>query len=68
MYKTNRLKYSISQKNLCSCIQKIKNKHDGGADVAFFVSACFTDSLVERLAALTVLLINKDKSPGNEET
>ena len=30
-------KFSIPQKNLCNCIQKIKNKH-GGADVAFF---CF---------------------------
>ena len=67
MYKTNRLKYSISQKNLCSCIQKIKNKHDGGADVAFFVSVCITYSPVERLSVLTALLGNKDKSPGSIE-
>ena len=33
----------------------------------FFVSACITHNLVERLAALTALLSNKDKSPGNEE-
>ena len=55
------IRFAIPQKNLCSCIQKIKNKHDGGADVAFFVSACNTHSLVERLSALTVLLGNKDK-------
>ena len=48
-------------------IQKIKNKHDGGADVAFFVSACITHSLVERLSVLTALIGNKDKSPGNVE-
>ena len=69
MYKTNRLNYSIhnSTKNIYCCIQKIKNKHDGGADVAFFVSVCITHSLVERLSALTALLGNKDKSPGNVE-
>ena len=67
MYKTNRLKYSISQKNLSSCIQKIKNKNDGGADVAFFVSVCIIYSPVERLSAFTALLGNKDKSPGNIE-
>ena len=59
--------FVIPWKNLCRCVQKNKNKHDDGADVAFFVPACFTHSLVERLAALTVLLTNKDKSPGNEE-
>ena len=57
----------MPRKNLCSCVQKIKNKHDGGVDVAFFVSACITHSLGERLAALTALLGNKDKSPGNKE-
>ena len=67
MYKTNRLKYSTSQKNFCSCTQKIKNKHDGGADVAFLVSVCITYSPVERLSALTALLGNKEKSPGNVE-
>ena len=68
MYKTSRLNYSIrkSTKNPCSCVPKIKNKHDGGADV-IFVSACITHSLVERLAALTALLGNKDKSLGNEQ-
>ena len=40
----------------------MKNKHDGGADVAL-VSVCIDHSLVERLAALTALLGNKDKSP-----
>ena len=33
----------------------------------FFVSACITHSLVERLSAVTALLGNKDKSPGNKE-
>ena len=61
------IRFVIPRKILCSCIQKIKNKHDGGEDVAFFVSACITHSLVERLAVLTALLGNKDKSPGNEE-
>ena len=61
------IRFAIPQKNLCRCVQKIKNKHDGGADVAFFVSTCITHSLVERLSALTVLLGNKDKSPGNVE-
>ena len=59
--------FAIPQKNLCSCVQKIKNKHNGGADVAFFVSACINHSLVERLSALTGLLGNKDKSSGNVE-
>ena len=69
MYKTNRLNYSIrnSTKKLCSCVQKIKNKHDGDVDVAFFASVCVTHSLVERLSALTALLGNKDKNPGNVE-
>ena len=61
------IQFIIPQKNLCSCIQEIKSKHDGAADVAFFVSACITHSLVERLAAFTALHGNKDKSPGNEE-
>ena len=30
----------IPWKNLCSCIQKIKNKHAGGADVVFFLFQC----------------------------
>ena len=62
MYKTNRLNYSIrnSTKKLCSCVQKIKNKHDAGADVEIFVSACVTRSPVERLSALTALLGNKE--------
>ena len=45
----------------------MKNKQDGGADVAFFVPAYVNHSLVERLSALTALLGNKDKSPGNIE-
>ena len=61
------IRFVIPQKNLYDCVQKIKNKNDGGADVAFFASACITHSLLERLAALTALLGNKDKSPGNEE-
>ena len=61
------IRFVIPRKNPCSCVQKIKNKHDSGADVALFVSACITHSLVGRLAALTALLGIKDKSPGNEE-
>ena len=61
------IRFAIPQKNLCSCVQKIKNKHDGGEDVALFVSACVTHSLVERMYQLTALLGNKDKSPGNVE-
>ena len=60
------ISFVTARKNLCSCIQKIKNKHDGGADVAFFVSACFTDSLVERLAALCYSLI-KTKALGTKK-
>ena len=56
-----------STKNLCRCVQKIKNKHDGGADVAFFVSVCVTHSLVERMSVPIMLPGNKDKSPGNVE-
>ena len=37
---TNR--FVIRQKNLCSCIQKIKNKYDGGADVVFLVRMLLT--------------------------
>ena len=60
------IQFAIPQKNLCSCIQKIKKKkkQDGGADVAFFVSACITYRLVERLSVLTALLSNKDKVLG----
>ena len=54
----------IPWKNLCNCIQKIKNKNDGRTDVAFFVFACITHSLVERL---TASLSNKDKSHGNKD-
>ena len=61
------IQFAIPQKNFCSCIQKIKKKHDGGANVAYFVSLCITHSLVERLSVLTALLDNKDKSPGNIE-
>ena len=61
------IRFVIPKKSFCSCIQKIKNKHDGGADVAFFVFVCIIHSLLERLAVLTALLGNKDKSPGNEE-
>ena len=61
------IRFAVPQKNLCNCIQNVKSKHDGGADVAFFVSACITNGLVERLSALTALLGNKDKSPGNVE-
>ena len=59
------IRFAIPQTNLCSCVQKIKNKHSGGTDVAFFVSACITHSLVERLSTLTALLGNTDKSRGN---
>ena len=59
---TNR--FVISQKNICSFVRKVKSKHDGGAVVFLFVSACVTHSPVERLA---VLVGNKDKNPGNEE-
>ena len=54
----------IPWKNLCNCIQKIKNKNDSRTDVAFFVFACITHSLVERL---TASLSNKDKSHGNKD-
>ena len=58
--------FVIPWKNLCRCVQKIENKHGGGADVVavFFISKGVTHSLVERLAALVG---NKDKNPGNEE-
>ena len=61
------IRLAIPQKNLCRWVQKTRNKHDGDADVAFFVSACITHSLVERLSELTALLGNKDESPGNVE-
>ena len=32
----------IPPKNLCSCVQTIKSKHDGGAHVVFFVVACYS--------------------------
>ena len=57
------IQFVIPWKNLCSCIQKMKNKH-GGADVAFIISVCITHSPLERL---TLLLSSKDKSPRNEE-
>ena len=41
----------------------MKKKH-GGAHVVFFVFACVTQILVEKL---TVLFGNKDKNPVNEE-
>ena len=31
------IQFVVLRKHLCSCVQKIKNKHDGGADVAFFL-------------------------------
>ena len=34
--------FVILSKNLCSCVQKIKNKHDGDTLVFFFVSACYS--------------------------
>ena len=50
------IRFITPQKSLCSCVQKIKNKHDGGADVCFFfVSVCVTHSLVERLTMLVGL-------------
>ena len=58
------IKFAIPQKNLCSCVQKIKNKHDGGADVAFFVSVCITHSLVERLSALIQTLAYEKQGCG----
>ena len=67
MYRTNRLNYSIRNSTKKTLQLLSKNKQDGGADVAFFVSACVTHSLVERLSALTALLGNQDKSPGNVE-
>ena len=58
------IQFAIPQKNLCSCVQKIKNKHDGGADVAFFVSVCITHSLVERLSALIQTLAYEKQGCG----
>ena len=41
---------------------RIKNKHDDGSDVAFFVSASITYSLVERLPLLAALLAHKEET------
>ena len=41
-------RFIILEKNLCSCIQKIKKKH-GSADFFFLISVYDTHSLVERL-------------------
>ena len=38
--------FVIPWRNLWCCIQKIKNKHDSGADVVFFTYACATHSIV----------------------
>ena len=54
----------MPQKNICSCVQKIKNKQGDARFFSLFVSACFTHSLVE---TLTVLFGNKDKNAVNEE-
>ena len=42
------IRFIILPKNLCRFVQKIKNKHDGGAGVFFFffASACVTHSLI----------------------
>ena len=61
------IRFVIPRKILCSCVQKIKNKHDGGADVAFFVSACITHSLVERLLCLLRYLVIKTKALGTKK-
>ena len=58
-------RFVISRENLFSCVQKIKNKHDGGTHVVVsFLLPRVTHSLVERV---TLLHSNKDKNPGNEE-
>ena len=58
-------RFVISRENLCSSVQKIKNKHDGGTYVVVsFLFPRVTHSLVERV---TLLHSNKDKNPGNEE-
>ena len=57
------IRFVIPRKSFCSCIQKIKNKHDGDADVVFLF-LWVTHSLMERL---TVLVGNKDRRPENEE-
>ena len=57
-------RFVIPQENLCSCVQKIKNKHDDGADVFVFLFLRVTHSIVDML---TVLLNNKYKNLGNEE-
>ena len=56
-------RFLIQGRNLCSCVQKIKNKHDSGADVLFYLCVCYS----EHGERLTVLLGSKDKNPGNEE-
>ena len=69
MYKTNRLNYSIcnSKKIYAAVFKKSKTNMMVVQMLLFFVSACITHSLVERLSAVTALLGNKDKSPGNKE-
>ena len=57
------IRFVIPRKSFCSCIQKIKNKHYGDADVVFLF-LWVTHSLMERL---TVLVGNKDRKPENEE-
>ena len=50
--------FIIQWKYLCSCVQKIKNKHDSGGNVVFLFLRV-THSLVERL---TVFLGNRGKT------
>ena len=35
-------RFVIPPRNLCTCVQKSKSKHDGGAHVFFFVSPCYS--------------------------
>ena len=69
-YKTNMLNYSIwnSMKKYLQLHSKNQKQTCWWCRCCFFfVSACITHSLVERLSVLTVLLGNKDQSPRNVE-
>ena len=34
------IRFVTPRKNLCTCVQRINNKHDGGTDVGFFLFPC----------------------------
>ena len=59
---TNR--FVIPQENLCSCVQKIKNKHDDGADVVVF---CFCVLLIAQRICWLCYSITKTKTLGTKK-